>query len=663
MKIGIGIDTGGTCTDAVIYNFEEKRIMACAKASTTREDLSVGIEEAISKLPEEMRRRAEAIALSTTLATNACVENKGGRGKLFFFGANPEIVKKTGAEYGLTAEENLFFVDSRTNPNGFIQKQPDWDEFRRMLKEQLRDTDAVGVVEFFALKTGAVLEKKARAIIQEESDIPVVCGHELFEEYNIVKRGASTLLNARLLSTISEFIAAVKAAMLRLKLDIPFVIVRSDGSLMSEEFAKQYPVETLLCGPVASVMGAGELTSEQNALIVDIGGTTTDIAFVKNGIAKRAESGVHIGNWDTFVKGLFVDTFGLGGDSLITVNESGKMVLSNERAIPLSMIASKFPEILPMLDESKVSVAISFNQREEIYVALKPLKDAERYTEREAEVCKALLNHPMNLGKLGMVLNRNVSSESLKRLVREGAIMRCGVTPTDAMHILGDFTMYSVEAAYCGIYRLSRMAHTDVETFARNIYAAVEKKLFVNIGRILFEERYKEWRSGGISPQLEQAIGDLYDGDNDDFLNLGLKCKSALVGVGAPTHVFLPRVGEKLGAKVIMPEYAGVANALGAIVGNVVTRTTLEVGTDASDCSFILYGKGIRESFTYLNDAKERAKLLVEQMAREENTRRGGSADIAVTFDEEENYVDTTQGSTFLSYRITAVATGDYNLK
>ena len=127
---------------------------------------------------------------------------------------------------------------------------------------------------------------------------------------------------------------------------------------MSEEFARLYPVETLLCGPVASVMGAGELTREQNALIVDMGGTTTDIAFVQDGIPRRAETGVHIGGWDTFVKGLFVDTFGLGGDSLITVNESGRMVLSGERAIPLCMTADRYPEILPMLEESKSSVSL-----------------------------------------------------------------------------------------------------------------------------------------------------------------------------------------------------------------------------------------------------------------------------------------------------------------
>lgn len=215
--------------------------------------------------------------------------------------------------------------------------------------------------------------------------------------------------------------------------------------------------------------------------------------------------------------------------------------------------------------------------------------------------------------------------------------MRCGVTPTDAMHILGDFTMYSQEAAYMGIYRLGRMARTDVETFAKDIYKAVEKKLYVNLSRILLEERYKDWRKLGIPAQMEEAISDLYDSEQEDFLELGVKCNAALIGVGAPTHVFLPRVGAKLGAKVVMPEYAAVANALGAIVGNVVTRATIEVVIGDFGKGYILLAKGLRESFTYLEDAKIRAKELAEQLVREENESRGGASDIEITYDEQEN--------------------------
>ena len=80
MKLGIGIDTGGTYTDAVVYRFADKAVLASAKALTTKEDLSQGILAALGKLDPSLLRQADIAALSTTLATNACVEGKGSRG-------------------------------------------------------------------------------------------------------------------------------------------------------------------------------------------------------------------------------------------------------------------------------------------------------------------------------------------------------------------------------------------------------------------------------------------------------------------------------------------------------------------------------------------------------------------------------------------------------
>ena len=79
---GIGIDTGGTCTDAVIYDFDSGTVLASAKTLTTHQDLKIGITEVLHLLPEELVRQCKEAALSTTLATNACVENRGGHGKL-----------------------------------------------------------------------------------------------------------------------------------------------------------------------------------------------------------------------------------------------------------------------------------------------------------------------------------------------------------------------------------------------------------------------------------------------------------------------------------------------------------------------------------------------------------------------------------------------------
>ena len=96
MKIGIGIDTGGTYTDAVLYDFHSKTVLAKAKALTTRENMAIGIEASLSCLPQDQLVKADIVGLSTTLATNACVENKGGRVRLMFWGVDRKVAASTG---------------------------------------------------------------------------------------------------------------------------------------------------------------------------------------------------------------------------------------------------------------------------------------------------------------------------------------------------------------------------------------------------------------------------------------------------------------------------------------------------------------------------------------------------------------------------------------
>ena len=103
MAIIIGIDTGGTYTDAVVYDNAERRVIAKGKSPTTHDELSVGIGLALDTLPPELLREAEFVALSTTLATNACVEGKGGRARLLMMGTSRKTLEWVGADkkYGL----------------------------------------------------------------------------------------------------------------------------------------------------------------------------------------------------------------------------------------------------------------------------------------------------------------------------------------------------------------------------------------------------------------------------------------------------------------------------------------------------------------------------------------------------------------------------------
>ena len=204
--ITLGIDTGGTYTDAVVYDFTSKKILSKAKALTTKEDLSVGIGNALDSLPSELLINVETVALSTTLATNACVENKGGRGKLIFIGVDKRVVTSVGKNYGLPAVDDMIFVDCKTHFDGEIEEEPDWKAFEENTIKELKNLDSVAVVELYAMNNNAIIEKKAKAIIEKSFDFSIICGHELFSDLNSIQRGASALLNARLIPIIREFL-------------------------------------------------------------------------------------------------------------------------------------------------------------------------------------------------------------------------------------------------------------------------------------------------------------------------------------------------------------------------------------------------------------------------------------------------------------------------
>ena len=160
MKLGIGIDTGGTYTDAVLYDFESKTILAGTKALTTKNDLSVGILGAIDALPADLVRKAETISLSTTLATNACVEDKVGQAKLIFFGGDKKVIDRYGGAYGLPPSGDMYIQESFTRFSGEIEREPDWELFRARLEDGFAHCDGVGIVEMNAMRNGAVVEKR-----------------------------------------------------------------------------------------------------------------------------------------------------------------------------------------------------------------------------------------------------------------------------------------------------------------------------------------------------------------------------------------------------------------------------------------------------------------------------------------------------------------------
>ena len=154
MKLAIGIDTGGTCTDAVLYDLENHTVIGQSKALTTHSDLTQGILQALDGLDPALCRQAETAGLSTTLATNACVEGKFRRTRLLLMGIDRKGIERYGAAYGFTDPDDICYLPCRTTITGQILEEPDWEQLRTHVREWFAGVDCCAVCEIHGMRNG-----------------------------------------------------------------------------------------------------------------------------------------------------------------------------------------------------------------------------------------------------------------------------------------------------------------------------------------------------------------------------------------------------------------------------------------------------------------------------------------------------------------------------
>ncbi|MBT7122795.1 MAG: hydantoinase/oxoprolinase family protein [Clostridia bacterium] len=661
MKIGLGIDTGGTYTDAVLYEFTGKKILLTAKALTTKEDLSIGISNAIDEFDKEWLSKIDFVSLSTTLATNACVEDKGWRAKLIYLGVEDKLIEKFGAPYGLPDSSEIYFLNGGVDMKGAIKEEPDWQALREDMPGFLSDADAVAIVELFG-SLNPTSEKKAQEYISNEFGIPAICGHELFTDLNALKRGASTILNARLIPIIEDFIDAIKKSLKQRDINAPLVIVRSDCTLMSESYTSVRPVDTLLCGPAASVMGGVKLTGEKDSIVIDMGGTTTDIAIVQDGVPLKAKDGVNIGKWQTFVKAVQVDTIGLGGDSQIRFDSLDKLVLGPTRVMPLCIAAHRWPSVTSSLKKLSEQQKISAMPMHEFVCLMSNIGDESLYSQQEIKLCAALANGPLILGEAAKAAGTDVYNFNINRLEREGVVARAGLTPTDLMHINGDFNEFDADAAKLGAAVVARSKDTTTQALIELVYDRIKQTMYTTIVSAILKKTHQKFKLHGLGDRLELLVEESWARaklpQSTDLVDFKFSTGFALGGLCAPIHIFLPDVADALGASYVIPKHANVANALGAIVGNVSAISEIQVRPDYHPAGLKGYFvMGACQSYhVELPDALREAKKAASAQAQEEAIRRGAVGEIMVNTTTDES---SSEGIC-LEIKVTARAVGGF---
>ena len=580
MKPAIGIDTGGTCTDAILYDFDTGEVLGQNKALTTYDDLTRGILEALDGLDPALCRKATVAGLSTTLATNACVEGKFRRTRLLLMGIDRRGIDRYGAEYGFTDPDDIRYLPCQTTVTGQVLEEPDWDALQQHARDWFADAEGCAVCEIYATRNGGVLEKKAADILRAQTGLPVVCSSELFSGLSSLERAASAVLNAGLLPITQDFIAAVTRAFRARGIDAEILIVRSDSSLMGLQYSAEHAVETLLSGPAASALGGSTLTSREDAVVVDIGGTTTDVALIEHGAPLLSEGGVRVGKWKTMVRGLFSTSFALGGDSAIRWDRSEALFIGPDRVIPLGVLADQYPNILPVLRSQVRAVPAHTLPLHEFLTLARADWQHLVHDETDRRLCRALESGPLSLQQAADAVGVDKYTLHTGLLEKAGVILRAGLTPTDVMHVRGDYTRYSVEAARLAVQFAANSLRLLPEEFCTRIYDEVSRAVFYGVSQMLLEHASPYYRRHGLDDGMRELLRlqwENRDAGGDGLLHYAFRAPAALIGIGGPVHLFLPEAARALGAACIVPDCAPTANAVGAVTGRMSAAARAEV--------------------------------------------------------------------------------------
>lgn len=657
MAFRLGIDTGGTCTDAVVLDHAD-RVVATAKTVTTHADLVVGIREVTRRVLDGLDGPVGLVGLSTTLATNAIVEGRGGRAALVLIGLGEELLARARLREAL-GDAPVVTVEGGHDAFGRELAPLDEGALLRRFEELRGRVEAVAVVGQFAVREAAH-ERRAAELLRARFGLPVTCSHELTSRIDAPRRALTTFLNARLLPEIDRLLAAVSQLLAELAIDAPLMIVRGDGSLLSADTARGRPVETILSGPAASVVGAMHLARLRDAVVVDVGGTTTDIAAVERGEPRLAPRGARVAGYETMVEAIELETSGLGGDSEVEREPDGRLRIGPKRVVPLSLLARQAPAILGVLREALGRAPRDGDAR--FVVRAGPEAAGADRSERRL---LALLEG--GSVPLEVVRDREVLGAALARLEARGIVRRAGFTPTDAAHVLGRLATGSVEAARLGAALEARRPvggrsrdAGPVELFARQVLEAAEREMTTALVRAALDRAGEpsDWLAqAGRSPTLERALTPVGARAARALVELRFRYMRPLVGVGAPAPLLLPRPAVHLDTPLVLPPHHEVCNAVGAVVGEVVERVEIAIGRDEDERFLVHLPDGTRvvaDFATARRMAAEAASKLAAGRARQ-----SGATEAAVTVAFEETVVETADGGRLVvEARVRATARG-----
>ncbi|MBW1981657.1 MAG: hydantoinase/oxoprolinase family protein [Deltaproteobacteria bacterium] len=598
MAYGLGIDAGGTYTDVVLLEFASGQVVVADKAPTTRADPALGIRAGLARIDAELLSQVSMVSLATTFATNAIVEDMGAEAGLILIGYDerpPEIPETTA----------VLMVGGGHRVTGEQKSALDIQYLEENLETFARGLAAVAVAGFFSVRNPEH-EIRVAELVHSRFGLPVVQGHQLSLQLNAMKRATTAWWNARLIPLIGKLILATTEVLGDMGVTAPLMVVRGDGTLMSADTAESRPVDTLLSGPAASILGAKHLAGIDNALIVDMGGTTTDMAALCGGRVVVDPLGAKVGRWETLVQAARVKTVGIGGDSIVSINGGRQLQVGPRRVVPLCIFVQRHPEVLAMLQtiQRRMSATPYRNINPCSFYA-----NTGGHSANDDEFLASLTARPVSEFLRQGDSCKWPATWRLERLEQRGLVERSSLTPTDICVATGGLELGNKKAAQSGLAVFSRFLGMTEAALAEAVRREICRQLCLQAVSFL---------EGGDDTVLSKFVNRWFQQAGQPAgsvrLNVDMSLSAPVIGAGAPAASFLPATFRRLHTDCLLPRNYQVSVAVGAVVG-MVDFTLVGTIRRTPSRRYTLYTAAGREDFDTFEESLQQGRERLENLA------------------------------------------------
>ncbi|MGB3908395.1 MAG: hydantoinase/oxoprolinase family protein [Methanomethylovorans sp.] len=637
MHYGLGIDTGGTYTDAVLLRGTDGVIVDSKKALTTYPDLHTGISAVLDAIDQELLSQVNLVSVSTTLSTNSLLEGTGTPVGLVLIGQHP-------AEQEFPTPD-LIVVSGGHGPSGEEEMSLDTEAIKEFGKRTKDKVSAYAISAFFGTRNPEH-ELRAKSLIQKVTGKPVVCGHELSQELGAYERAVTAVLNAQLIPITHHFVSAVIADIKKRGINARMLMLKCDGSVYNLEDALEKPIETIFSGPAASLLGASYLAKLDTCAAIDVGGTSTDVSAMYQGIPEISDSGSVVGGWKTRVRAMKMETSATGGDSHVWITD-GKLKIGPRRVIPLCVAATEYPSLLQKLNIMKPLSRKLLNENyQPTKFLLRTGYSSNWLSSEEAEMLKHIEGDPISIHDLYTAMHAMPSGKVIDSLINKRLVQAIGFTPTDALHVRGEYTAWNQDASHAGAELLSRYNGSKKYEFCTLVKETVARNMAYSQMAFLLPERTR--------PLLEELLSGLYPAK--------FSLKLPIVLLGGPVKAYSEEMSALLDADIIVPEHAEVGNAVGALAGRGVKKVEIliipmSIEKPAKD--FLIFYPGGREHIVDYREAFEKARQIGLEMVFDYENRCGVSKEETQTNISVKNISPENWPYPPLETRITIVGVGN----